>query len=310
MEVFACRLIDGQLRTLGEFLSAINGLLEDPPAGSAARVDYDYIQRHPQVVDMIGLRWWAARSVALNATAAEEHLKGVRALLALTDDLLPLPAMALARSVYEAVVQTCWLIDVEVSTKQRLARWAARLLHDTQEVPSALEAFGSAAAEREIAGTVEGRELGQRLMSRAGFELRAKGGDRSDETRLVIYQGEESSLTPNITTNVDRYTPGQTYLWPLFSGATHSRGWLVSGLQGGVTEMYASILAPLMDTSDAFVVELSRYFGLDTRPIVTKTHQQRSILMRRTRPSQSAMRGVDGWRAAMGSWPLPKTNQE
>lgn len=89
----------------------------------------------PEPANLIGLRWWAQRAATLNIHAAIEHLKGVRTVLA-GDELLPLPAMALARSVYEAVVNTCWLIDVEVSTEQRLARWAGRLLHDCQETGS------------------------------------------------------------------------------------------------------------------------------------------------------------------------------
>lgn len=110
-------------------------------------------------------------------------------------------------------------------------------------------------------------------MSRAGFELKAKGGERSEETPLVTYRGEVSSLTPNVTECVSRFTHGQAYLWSLFSGATHSRAWLIAGLEGDMTELFTTILSPLLDTSDTLVVEVGHYLGLDPRPTVHRTHR-------------------------------------
>src|SRR5665811_2283846 len=72
----------------------------------------------------------------------------------------------LARSIDEAVINTCWLIDADVTTEQRLARWAGGLLHDGQEPPNALDSFGDAdASTKEKERVVEGRELGQQRMS-------------------------------------------------------------------------------------------------------------------------------------------------
>ena len=95
----------------------------------------------------------------LNLSCADEHQRGLK-LIVIGDELLPLPAMALARSIYEAVISTCWLVDADVSTDQRLARWAGRLLHDTQEPPNALDSFGDVkAAQREKKRVVDGRGL-------------------------------------------------------------------------------------------------------------------------------------------------------
>jgi hypothetical protein len=143
-------------------------------------------------------------------------------------------------------------------------------------------------------------------MNRAGFGLKAKGGDRHEETARVTYGGEASGLTPNVDSLIDRFTPNQTYLWTLFSGATHNRGWLVAGLEGDEAEILTSVLSPLLDTSDALVVEVARYFGLNPRPTVEKTHFHRVTLMRRARPSPNAIAGVDDYRAAGGAPPLPK----
>lgn len=305
MRLLAQRLIDQQLRGLGAFLQTAFDAVDDPAAGTPARADIEHVRSHPDKGNLVGLRWWAHRGATLNVHAATEHLKGLRAILA-GDELLPLPAMAIARSIYEAAINTCWLIDVEVTTEQRLARWAGRLLHDTQEPPNALDSFGDKkAAQKEKKETVEGREMGQRLLSRAGFELLAKGGDRSEETARVTYRDAKSSLTPVMTDAVKRFTPDQQSLWKVFSGATHSEGWLVSGMGGPIEEVFASILAPLLDTGDALTVEVGRYFGLNPREAVTRLHRHRSVLLRRARPSDSPMLGVDGFRAASGLWPLP-----
>lgn len=305
MRLLAERIIDQQVRDLGAFLQAASETVDDPPSGTPARADLDHVSRHLEKANLLGLRWWAHRAVALNMHAALEHLKGVRTILS-EDELLPLPAMSLARSVYEAVINTCWLMDVEVSTEQRLARWAGRLLHDTQEVPNALDSFGGKeAATREKQRTVEGRKIGQKLMARAGFELLAKGGERSAETARVTYQGEKSSLTPKMREAAKRFTPDQQSLWKVFSGATHSQGWLLAGMDGPIEELFASILAPLLDTGDALAVEVGRYFGMNPRVPVTCLHLHRSVLVRRARPSDNLLLGVDGFRAASGLWPLP-----
>lgn len=111
-----------------------------------------------------------------------------------------------------------------------------------------------------------------------------------------------------MTDAVKRFTPDQQSLWKLFSGATHSQGWLVDGLEGPIEELMASILSPLLDTGDALAVEVGRYFSINAREPVTRLHMHRSVLLRRARPSESAMHGVDGFRAASGLWPLPPRN--
>lgn len=304
IRLLADRIISQQVRRLRELLGQAHDLIEDPPADSPARADLDHINSRPDTSNLAGLRWWAHRAAILNVSAAKEHLEGVRAVLD-ADALLPLPAMALSRSVYEAVINTCWLVDVEVSTEQRLARWAGRLLHDGQEPTAALDTFGEVqAATKERERVIEARSLGQKLMTRAGFELKAKGGERFEDTARVTYHGESSSLTPNVTELVNRFTPSQN-LWHLFSGATHSRGWLTAGLEGPETEIITSVMTPLLDTSDALAVEVARYFGFNPRPTVQRTHMNRVALLRQARPSPNPLAGVDAYRTCGGAWPLP-----
>ena len=241
--VLASRVITQQVRHLTGLLKQANGLADNPPEGTPARADFDHINYHKQKKDLLGLRWWAHKGAILNLSSGAEHVRGLMAIV-VSDQWMPLPAMTLGRAIYEAAF-TFWLIQPDVPTEQRIARWAGRLLHDSQEPPNALDSFGEVdAAEGEKVRVIEGRSLGQKLMRQASIELRLKGGDRSEETRLVTYQGEASLLTPKVTDQVARFTPKQQSLWPLFSGAAHSRGWLVEGLEGDAATIWSSVLVP------------------------------------------------------------------
>lgn len=303
--VLAGRVLAQQVRHLTVLLTAAAGLVDEPVVGTPARGDIDHINGHARRSDLLGLRWWAHGAVRLNLRSADEHQRGLKLVLT-GDELLPLPAMALARSIYEAVIGTCWLIDADVVTDQRLARWAGRLLHDTQEPPNALDSFGNVdAARHEKERVTGGHVLGRRLMTRAGFDLKLKGEPRTDQTSQVTYRGEVSGLTPRVTELVPRFTPNQQFLWPLFSGATHSRGWLVASLEGDAALMTAAVLTPLLDASDALAIEVARYFGLNARPMLDRTHLHRRALLRSARPQEALVASVDQYRAAGGAPPLP-----
>lgn len=305
--VLASRVITQQVRHLTVLLKQANDVADDPLEGTPARADFDHINNHKQKKDLRALRWWAHKSAVLNLASGAEHVRGLMAIL-VSDQLMPLPAMTLGRAIYEAAFNTFWLVQPDVRTEQRIARWAGQLLHDSQEPPNTLDSFGEAGpAEREKERAIEGRGLGQKLMRQAGIELKLKGGDRSDETRLVIYRGEASLLTPKVTDQVARFTPNQQSLWPLFSGAAHSRGWLVEGLEGDAATIWSSVLVPLLDVSDALVIEVCSYFGIDARPTIERTHLHRRTMLAQARPQQYRMRaGWDAYRRAGGAPTLPK----
>lgn len=305
--VLASRIITQQVRHLTVLLKRANDLADHPVIGTPAHADVDHINNHKQRKDLLGLRWWAHKGAVLNLSSGAEHVRGLMAIV-VSDQLMPLPAMTLGRAIYEAAFNTFWLIQPDVTTEQRIARWAGRLLHDSQEPPNALDSFGEAdAAEREKERVIEGRGLGQKLMRQAGIELKFKGGDRGDETRLVTYQGEASLLTPRVTDQVARFTPNQQSLWPLFSGAAHSRGWLVEGLEGDAATILSSVLVPLLDVSDALVIEVCTYFGMDARPTIERTHLHRRTMLAQARPQEQGMRaGWDASRKAGGAPTLSK----
>lgn len=305
--LLASRVITQQVRHLTPLLKQANALADDPPHDTPAGADFDHIDKHVQKADLLGLRWWAHKGAVLNMSSGEEHIRGLMAIV-VSDQLMPLPAMTLGRAIYEAAFNMFWLIQPDVSTEQRIARWAGRLLHDSQEPPNALASFGDIdASKREKEKVIEGRGLGQRLMKSAGVELKLKGGDRSEETRLVSYNGETSLLTPKVADLLARFTPNQQSLWPLFSGAAHSRGWLVEGLEGNAATIWSAVLLPLLDVSDALAIEVCAYFGMDARPMVEKTHLHRRTILSAARPADTGMRaGWDAYRAAGGAPTLPK----
>lgn len=303
--VLATRVLGQQVRHLKDFFEQASSIVDDPPSRSPAAEDLALVHGARRSADLQALRWWAHRAVRLDLSSALEHQFGLQVILANEQRLLPLPAMALGRSIYEAAISVFWLVDTRVPTQQRLARWAGRLLHDTQESPNALESFGiSDVARVERERVEDGRALGQRLMRRAGFELVAKGGDRSAETRQVSFEGQVSRLVPNVTDLVPTFTPNQQSLWPLFSGASHNRGWLVAGLEGNAAEMLASIVAPLLDTSDALVIECAKYFHLDPRSALDRTHLHRQAVLKLARPHSGPSLDWEAYRVAGGAPPV------
>jgi hypothetical protein len=305
--LLATRVISHQLRHQRTFLAAAGDVIDNPPEGTPARDDCDYIETHPKRGDLRGLRWWAHKSAVLNMSAAAEQAGG---LMAVVDggELMPLPAMTLGRAIYEACINTFWLIQPEVSTEQRVARWAGRLLHDTQEPPNALASFGehTEAAQQQMADVTEARALGQELMTGAGFKLQLRGRDRADETSLVTYEGATSGLYPRVTRLVARFTPNQQSLWQLFSGAAHSRGWLVEGIEGDAATVLTSVVLPLLDVSDALVIELGAYLGLDPRSTVERTHLQRRAMLASAQRTYGTRANWDAYRAAGGAPSLPR----
>lgn len=295
-----------QISNLAEFLSCAHEATDKPAEGTPAYVDLEHATDHPTSGDLLGLRWRTHQACLLNVLAGREHLYGLHAVISSEGPTLPFPAMALARSVHEALLNVCWLIDTEVSTEQRFARWAGSLLHDTQEPSRTQALFGSVVDREKRDQFIEARSLGQHLMNRAGFELTSKRGDRSDETANVAYRGVKSNLEPKAAQLTERFIPNHPYLWPMFSAAVHGKGWFLSSSEEPTKEeTFGAVVLPLLDTIDALVVETGNYLGLATRPTLKKTNTHRMALFRQIRPDQEeAWPGVDEYRAQSGLPPL------
>lgn len=302
-KTLARRVLDQQVRDLRAFASTAHAATMEPLPGSTAAADLEAV-RSDSSGRLLGLRAWAHQAAATNLHAAEEHFQGLRQVI-LSEELLPLPAMALGRSVYDALMQTCWLADVRVSTGQRICRWAGRLLHDTQETTAALAALGhSSAAAAESERTREARKQGQELLSKSGFVLQMGQGSRKDDTSSVSFREERSRLAPRLVDIADAVSPTDQTLLVLFSGAAHSRGWFVGSLEGDAATVLASATIPLLDATDDFVVEISAYLAQDPAPFLRRTHQRRIALNQAASPRRGRIGDAMHYRSQRGLPPL------
>ena len=213
--------------------------------------------------------------------ATREHVLALEAVLA-ADDMLPIPALTLARAVHESVIYICWLADPNLPPAQRVARAAAMTLAASQGGHEVLPVFpGQMAAESQRVR--EGFMGIQRLME--GYGLIINRRDGTDYGTSVVCEGQKAPLRINATQESRRYIPGNHHMWVTGSGAAHSRGWFTRGLEGPWPELVVMAVAPLLDVVDALIDNTHGYAGLDTAAIHTRTHLRRRALLDRVRPS-------------------------
>ncbi|HEX2806662.1 MAG TPA: hypothetical protein VHN80_10880, partial [Kineosporiaceae bacterium] len=91
-------MINQQVDHLANYLATATKLIENPTAGTAARVDRDHVTSHPQRKNMELLWGLTCYACTGDVASAHEHRWGIGALIA-ADELLPLPALAVSRSV-------------------------------------------------------------------------------------------------------------------------------------------------------------------------------------------------------------------
>ncbi len=249
------------------------------------------------------LRHRTANAIALHLQAANAHLKMLRRELDPASDLpvIPLPCITLTRTVFEAALHVCWLLDTRATTDKRITRWAARQTGTTQDQLRVLRSFGLPPDEFDTQ-VEELREDTKRRLVRAGFTLLPKKGNRADETSNVSFGGVTSSLEPNIHQVAERFVPHRASMWTLASGTAHTQEWAVRARWGSMGEIVHDLLGPLLEISDALVFEIGAYLGLPVRPTLLKTHQHRHILLTLVGPPPA---GLDEWRADAGLPPAP-----
>ena len=73
----------------------------------------------------------AALDVQEILRSAHEHVQAIETLLR-ANEMLPIPAMTLVRSIHESVLMICWLTDPALAPVQRLTRAAALRLTQSQ----------------------------------------------------------------------------------------------------------------------------------------------------------------------------------
>lgn len=251
--------------------------------GSPRAADAEWLRREPHGDELDGLLGFAANDVATLLRAADEQVRAIEVVLN-ADEMLPLPAMTLARAVHEAVVYVCWLTDAALTPAERVARAAAIALATAQGGHEVLPVIPSDTAE-EAARVREGFTGLQKLVERWGVTVtRPK---ESEYASSVTYAGHKVPLKINATAASERYTPGTHYLWVTGSGATHARGWFTRGLDGPWENIVVMVTMPLLDLSDALIDAIHGYVGLDAGPLHVRTHVRRTVLIERFRPGEA-----------------------
>lgn len=220
----------------------------------------------------------SAENIVELLRVAREHCLAVESLL-VNDLILPIPAPTLVRSIHEITLRICWLTDPSLAPEQRLTRAAASTLGSIQSSLQTLEHMPNppAATLRDKTDAVD--DL-QTYLSKCGFTLNhAKQNSRF--ALNLSYGTALANLTLNVTDASRRYMPGSHYMWPVGSGATHSRNWFTAGLAGSRGQLAIMAASPLLDFADALVDNTLGYLGLDPSPFHERTHLRRRALLQR-----------------------------
>lgn len=250
------------------------------PDGPRAR-DLTWLAGRPHEEELSGVLTLAVHDAAEVLRATREHVLALEAVLA-AKDMLPIPALTLARAVHESVIYICWLADPDLLPAQRVARAAAMTLAASQGGHEALPTFPGQ-TDAESRRVREGFTGIQGLLE--GYGLIINRRDGTDYASSVVYEGHKAALRINVTEASRRYIPGNHHMWVTGSGAAHSRGWFTRGLEGPWSELVVMVVGPLLDVVDALIDNTHGYVGLDTAPIHTRTHLRRRALLDRVRPS-------------------------
>lgn len=235
---------------------------------------------------------WGSEHVQRWAFSVQDHADTLLLLLR-HQRLLPLPAWTVARAIFEAVLQTCWLLDAEVSSEERIARAATVLPASLNESIALLERFGR--SQEEIEEKRQTRVELERVLIRDGFRIdRAldKKGRPTDAIGRVWFGGKSASTRNNITQLALKYMPDDPWLYGLLSGAAHSKPWLLSGLSDDTDETVRSLVMPLLPMSDAYTRAWCDYFALDAEPHLRARRTRLVAMLERGSPPRGVDRSV------------------
>ena len=188
--------------------------------------------------------------------AIDEYIDAI-ALLIEADKLLPIPTLALLRSVQEALLEVYWCVAEGKSTEDRMSRFAALILGNLRDSIPALKLVPNSNRELDIAN--KEYACGQDYFEEIGFALH---WDRNNNKILSVeFEGKRTNLKINTTDSAKQMDPFEEYTWMLGSGAAHSRSWFIKRMHGSsadVSTMYLSVIF----TSLRSVSSIGKYVGI------------------------------------------------
>ena len=300
----AVRIVRQQRAALRAELSLALQAFENPASGSPRAADRSWItaqgqNREDALASVLG---FAAENIAELFRVTDEYAVALEVLL-IADDILPVPMMALVRSVHEALLEVCWSVDPRLTSEQRLARAAAVTLAGAQGNLSPLTDMPNA-PPTQVALVNEAVQGMQSYLERYGYTLRySKSGSIATS---VTYGSSLAPLIINTTDASRKYMPGSHHMWPIGSGATHSRNWFTAGLIGSRSMLAIMVVSPLLDFADAAVDNVHGYVGLPTDDFHRRTHLRRHALLER-REGTPAGAATYGYREYAADRDRPRT---
>lgn len=278
LSVLAQRAVRQTSEAMATVGASVLKRLEAPEAGSPRADDLAWLDSQESGGEELkSIAAYGTTDVAGLLLSAYEHVQGLELVL-FGEDMLPIPALSLARAAQEACILFCYTIDTDVPTAMRLARVAALRIHAAQENVRTLELFGDAATPEMTQNAADGWNGFRGYFERAGLELTLDG--RGKYVTAVTCEGHKAPLSPKTTDLSKLYIPAAHNAWTIGSGATHSRTWLTQGLAGPWGPTTAGIVFPLLDVADALAAAMGRYVGEDTERSRRAIHTRRIGLMR------------------------------
>ena len=291
------RIIRQQRAALQQEMRLALDAFESPKIGSPRATDEAWISAQGRVREraLNGILGLAAEHVAELLRVTNEHSVALEVLL-MADELLPIPMMALVRSIHEALLEVCWSTDPTLGPEQRISRAAAVSLAGTQGNLGPLNEIPNPPAEHVTRVRKAVQEM-QAYLERHGFTLRYN--QTGTLATSVTYGPSLTALKINTTEASLKYMPGSHHMWSIGSGATHSRNWFTAGLEGSRSLLTIAIVSPLLDFVDNALDNLHGYLGLPTADFHRRAHLRRRALLARNEenPLASVTNGYDDYAA-------------
>jgi len=273
-------ILSKQRGALNREFAAAAAAFRSPPPGSPRSADVAWLGSQPRRSREIlgGILDVAAEDVGEVLRVTFENCHAIEVLLT-AEQILPIPTMTIVRSIHEACLGVCWLADPLLTPEQRTTRAAATTLASIQSSLQTLEQVPSP-PPNQVRDKTEAMTGMQELLTKHGFVLNY-GKGTSRYALNVSYGDSLVNLKFNATDAGKKYMPGSQFLWPVGSGATHSRSWFTAGLAGSRSQLAIMTTSPILDFADALADHLLGYVGLDATLFHQATHLRRRTLLQR-----------------------------
>ncbi|MBA8792489.1 hypothetical protein FHX74_000083 [Friedmanniella endophytica] len=266
-------------------------------AGSVRATEFAWIEDHPRRrrEALHGVMGVGLGQVIELMRVSDEHCEALLLLLA-ADAILPMPMMALVRSVHEAFLTACWMVDPTLQPEERLTRAAAASLASPAGSLDALDHLPNQQTNDRSRVSEAFTEM-QDYLIQTGFDL-GRSPKSGNVTTVSYGESPKVPLKLQMTQSSRLYMPGMHYMWSIASGAVHSRHWFTAGLEGPRQEIATMIVAPLLDYSDILIKSIHGYVGLDATDFHRRGHFRRTGVLAAARPDDALAASYSTYAAA------------